>query len=146
MIQMSLVDTFAASSAGAYALAGNFLYTKEAFREYYDHLSDNGLLTVSRWYTPVIPGETLRVVSLGVAAWKEAGVNDPSQHIAVLAAPVDPVGTVLLKRSPFTEQEKESLVKLAEEIGFRTVYVPGQQPDNIIAELINPMCKLFIFV
>src|SRR6266850_6302604 len=37
VIQASLVDTWAATAAGAYTLTENSLYTKEAFGEYVDH-------------------------------------------------------------------------------------------------------------
>ena len=43
MIQASLVDTWAATAAGAYTLTENSLYTTEAFGEYIDHLSDDGV-------------------------------------------------------------------------------------------------------
>ena len=59
VIQASLVDTWAATAAGAYTLTENSLYTSEAFGEYLDHLSDRGYLTISRW---VFDG--LRLVSL----------------------------------------------------------------------------------
>ncbi len=39
VIQASLVDTWAATAAGAYTLTENSLYTKEAFGEYLDHLT-----------------------------------------------------------------------------------------------------------
>ena len=44
VIQASLVDTWAATAAGAYTLTENSLYTTEAFGEYIDHLTDDGLL------------------------------------------------------------------------------------------------------
>ena len=40
VIQASLVDTWAATAAGAYTLTENSLYTSEAFGEYLDHLTD----------------------------------------------------------------------------------------------------------
>ena len=46
-------------AAGAYTLTENSLYTSEAFGEYLDHLTDRGLLTITRW---VFDG--LRLVSL----------------------------------------------------------------------------------
>ncbi len=59
LIQASLVDTRAASAAGAFALSENSLYTVEAFVDYFRHLTPAGVLSMSRW-TP----ESLRVVSL----------------------------------------------------------------------------------
>ena len=49
MIQASLVDTWAATAAGAYTLTENTLYTVEAFNDYLDHLTDDGVLTITRW-------------------------------------------------------------------------------------------------
>ena len=40
IVQASLVDTWAATAAGAYTLSENSLYTVEAFTDYLDHLTD----------------------------------------------------------------------------------------------------------
>ena len=63
VIQASLVDTWAATAAGAYTLTENTLYTVEAFTDYLDHLTDDGVLTITRW---VFDG--LRLVSLAQEA------------------------------------------------------------------------------
>ena len=70
MIQASLVDTWAATAAGAYTLTENSLYTTEAFGEYIDHLSDTGFLTITRW---VFDG--LRLVSLAQEACAARGLD-----------------------------------------------------------------------
>ena len=56
----------ASTGAGALSLTENSLYTREAFGEYVDHLTDDGLLTITRW---VFDG--LRLVSLA----QEAGAT-----------------------------------------------------------------------
>jgi spermidine synthase len=56
IIQASLVDTWAATAAGAYALSENSLYTVEAFDDYLNHLTDRGVLSVSRWMFDVLVG------------------------------------------------------------------------------------------
>src|SRR5262249_14929853 len=68
VIQASLVDTWAATAAGAYTLSENSLYTTEAFGEYLDHLTDNGVLTITRW---VFDG--LRLVTLAQDACAARG-------------------------------------------------------------------------
>ena len=75
VIQASLIDTWAAGGSGAFALSENSLYTKEAFTSYFNHLSDDGLLSISRWYLPDRPAETLRLVTTGLAGWEAAGVG-----------------------------------------------------------------------
>ena len=82
MIQATLVDTWASTAAGAFALSENNLYTTEAFRDYLSHLTDDGLLTFTRWgFDP--PRESLRLVSLAIAALGDLGEHDPARHVLV---------------------------------------------------------------
>ena len=68
VIQASLVDTWAATAAGAYTLTENTLYTVDAFSDYLDHLSDDGVLTITRWVA-----DGLRLVSLAQEACARRG-------------------------------------------------------------------------
>ena len=52
IIQMSLIDTWAATGAGAFTLSENGLYTVEAWRIFLERLTPEGVFTVSRWYAP----------------------------------------------------------------------------------------------
>lgn len=130
IIQAALIDTWAAGGSGAFALSENSLYTVEAFQEYYEHLTDRGILTVSRWYLPGRPAETLRLLSTGMAGWARAGVADPSQHVAVVAhfvtaSPHEGLANVLFKRTPFTPEEVAAIQHHAAELGYRVLYAPG---------------------
>jgi hypothetical protein len=126
VIQASLVDTWAATAAGAYTLTENSLYTSEAFGEYLDHLSDRGLLTITRW---VFDG--LRLVSLAQAACAERDL-DASKHLAIIR--FDRVATFLLKKTPFTAADVERLQKTAHELGFSVLYAPGIDTDPITSD------------
>jgi hypothetical protein len=97
VIQASLVDTWAATAAGAYTLTENTLYTKEAFEDYYDHLTERGMLTITRW---VFDG--LRLVSLAQAACESRGCS-AAQHMAIVQQ--DRVATFLLKKTAFTPED-----------------------------------------
>ena len=71
VIQATLVDTWASTAAGAFALSENNLYTVEAFEDYLRHLTDDGVLAFTRWgFEP--PRESLRLVSLAIAALGQA--------------------------------------------------------------------------
>jgi hypothetical protein len=108
VVQMTLVDTWASTAAGAFALSENNLYTIEAFREYFDHLKPDGMIAITRWEFKQ-PREALRVVSQGIEALHRIGVADPRQHFVIIAdgglnedgRPV----LVLAKKSPFTPTE-----------------------------------------
>jgi hypothetical protein len=117
LIQASLVDTWAATAAGAYTLTENSLYTTEAFGEYLDHLTADGLLSVTRW---VVDG--LRLVSLAQAACERRGL-DPARHIAIVQYKT--VMTFILKRSPFLPEEVRRLQRVSDELGFTLLYAPG---------------------
>ena len=117
VIQASLVDTWAATAAGAYTLTENSLYTTEAFGEYLDHLTDDGLLTITRW---VFDG--LRLVSLAQDACAARGL-DAARHLAIVRN--ERVATFLLKKTPFEPDEVVALETLASELGFSILYAPG---------------------
>jgi hypothetical protein len=117
VIQASLVDTWAATAAGAYTLTENTLYTVEAFNDYLDHLTDDGVLTITRW---VLDG--LRLISLAQAACELRGW-DAAPRLAVIQH--DRVATFLLKKTPFTAAEVARLRDESDRLGFRVLYAPG---------------------
>jgi hypothetical protein len=126
VIQASLVDTWAATAAGAYTLTENSLYTAEAFGEYLDHLTDRGLLSITRW---VFDG--VRLVTLAQAACAARGL-DAAQHLAIIR--LDRVATFLLKKTPFTAEDVANLQRLSRELAFTILYAPGVEPPLVIEE------------
>ncbi len=140
LIQASVIDTWAATTAGAFALSENGLYTLEAFESYYAHLTPEGILSVSRWYLHDQPAETLRLVLLGMEAWARAGVARPADHVMVVLNPEnwlapEAMATVLLRRTPFTAAEVAIAQREAERLGFQILYAPGLPADD------NPVAR-----
>src|SRR5439155_7440929 len=84
VIQMTLVDTWASTAAGAFALSENNLYTVEAFEEYFQHLKPDGMIAITRWEFKE-PREALRVVSQGMEALRRLGVSDPRHNFIVVS-------------------------------------------------------------
>jgi spermidine synthase len=123
VIQASLVDTWAATAAGAYTLTENSLYTVESFGDYLDHLSDRGVLSISRW---VFDG--LRLISLAQEACARRGL-DASEHLAIFQH--EHVATFLLKKTPFTADERARLEAAARELRFAILYLPGRAALNL---------------
>jgi hypothetical protein len=135
ILQISLIDTWAATTAGAFALAENSLYTVEAWTIFLDRLEPTGLLSVSRWYRPRKPDEFHRLVSLAVAALEKRGVANPRDHLAVVTAPSSDehvrveIGTLLVSREPLPPADVDRLEELARSMRFGLVLTPRGAED-----------------
>jgi len=148
VIQASLIDTWAASAAGAYVFSEANLYTREAFGEYVERLTDSGILTVSRWHFKDLPTETLRITALATRALLDRGVADPSAHILLvkrttwdwahrLSEPRDGIGTLLVKRTPFSREEVAHARQVAETLDFQVLVAPGGGGDPLFERLVS---------
>jgi len=140
LIQLSLIDTFTASSQGAYALSENFLYTVEAFDEYLDHLEPNGVLFITRWlFDP--PRETLRLFAIADEALRRRGITDPGKHIALVAEHRSQLkkqrGGFILSKSPLDPAALENIRRAVAERGYRSVYLPDEPGDTPFHELMS---------
>jgi hypothetical protein len=123
VVQMSLIDTWAATGAGAYTLSENGLYTVEAWRIFMERLTPGGVFTVSRWYAPGEVNETGRMVSLAVATLHEIGVADPRRHLFLAAS--GNIATLVLSREPFREAALSALRNEAADLDYRILAAPG---------------------
>jgi len=135
LIVMSLTDTAAASSAGAFVLTENSLYTREAMRLFLSRLTERGAISITRWHVEKFPAEMWRLIGLGAAALKDDGVADPRAHMlcAHLARDIpgeDPgVGTLLLTRRPPTREVVDAWVAQMRRMGFVVDLAPGVAGD-----------------
>jgi hypothetical protein len=116
VIQLSLVDTFAATSAGSYSLSENNLYTLEAVSLYLNHLPENGYLTISHWYLP----QSLKLTATYLSAAEKLGIKDPREHIALIRC--GNVVNHIIKKSAFTPGELEKLRATASSMNFDVIY------------------------
>ena len=137
-IQMSQVDTWASSAAGAYALTENYLYTVEAIENYVSKLTPEGVVSITRWeFTR--PRETLRLVSVVLEALDRLKVRNPEQHIVVVLEAVNKVqtmGTVLIRGRPFTAGDIDLLRRRLPGTAMRIAYAPGDKESGVFAGLI----------
>ncbi|MBS1149635.1 MAG: hypothetical protein H6Q89_1333, partial [Myxococcaceae bacterium] len=130
-IQATLVDTWAASAAGAFTLSENNLYTADAFVDYIDHLKPDGVLSMTRWYGNP-PIEFLRLAGLGREALTRRGVPELQQPQHFYVAADNRMATMLLKQAPFTADEVARLDAEAQAsqlvVLYRPVGAPGLDP------------------
>jgi hypothetical protein len=139
VVQLTLVDTWASTAAGAFALTENNLYTSDAVRDYLLHLTDDGLVAFTRWgFDP--PRESLRLVSLAMRALGEMGEGAAAQHVIVgRQGSVQGWGaqdTVLISRKPFPAGDIERALTLLAASKMEAVYYPGSETRNPFRDLL----------
>jgi hypothetical protein len=122
VLQMSLIDTWAATGAGAFTLTENGLYTREGWQVFLHALSPTGVLSVSRWYAPGAVSETTRLVSLGAASVLDAGLGLPADHLILASA--GHVATLMVSRVPFSESDGVEIRQAAARYGFDVLLSP----------------------
>ena len=140
VLQATLVDTWASTAAGAFALSENNLYTTDAFRDYLSHLTDDGLAAFTRWGLDP-PRESLRLVSLAMVALSQIGEPDPWRHVIVgREGSVQGWGaldTVLISRKPFTTADLERARAAMAAAGIQPVYLPDERIPNQFTDLLR---------
>lgn len=145
VVQMTLVDTWASTAAGAFALSENSLYTVEAFQEYFEHLKPDGMVAITRWEFRQ-PREALRVVSVAMDALHRSGVKNPEKNFIVVSeGKLDEDGipvVVLAKKSPFTKQEEDAVQGHFEDnpdlVALYLPSIPGDNPFSVLIASNDP--------
>jgi len=128
LVQMSMIDTWASTGAGALSLSENGLYTLEGWRAFLKTLNGNGIFTVSRWYNSGEINETGRMVGLAAAALLDAGVHDTQAHLYVASA--GRIATLVLSKTPFTTEQLRVLDGTVHDLGFKVLLAPGHEPAS----------------
>ncbi len=141
VIQCSLVDTWAASSSGAFMLTENVLYTKEAFDLYVRHLTKNGVLSILRWGDEKEPAQVSRMLKLAVAALQGVGIKDVDKHIILVAAPFSlsehAIGAMLLSLTAFEQKDIDTMTQYAKEQDYKILLMPGAAAVEPFASILK---------
>jgi hypothetical protein len=140
VIQATLVDTWASTAAGAFALSENNLYTTDAMRDYFAHLTDDGVISFSRWGLEP-PRESLRLISLAIDALLDLGERQPWRHVIVgrfgSTAGWGALDTVLIARKPFAPDDIDRARVGMASANVQAVYVPDQRIANPFTQLLR---------
>jgi len=124
LIQMSMIDTWAATGAGAFTLSENGLYTVNGWKRFMARLTPTGVFTVSRWYAPQRLDETARVLSLAMATLIEMGETRPADHIYL--AGNGKLSTLVVGRAALTADDVRTLDETVSSLQYRTLAAPGR--------------------
>ncbi|HEX2678821.1 MAG TPA: hypothetical protein VHM19_19345 [Polyangiales bacterium] len=121
VVQMTGIDTWTALASGAYVLAENYLYTRQAIASMYRRLRPGGVLQISRFSATM---EALRLLSNIRAALASEGVRDVTRSISVLSSD-DMMMAVQVKKGDFSLEEQNSTLRFAEQVGIKVDYLPN---------------------
>ncbi|MFC5519645.1 SAM-dependent methyltransferase [Polaromonas jejuensis] len=127
LIQVALLDSFSASSAGLYALSENYLYTVEALQDDLRHLQPGGLLAITRWVT-LPPRDALKLFAAAVVALEQSGVADPGSRLALVRS--WKTSTLLVKNGAFDGADIAAIKAFCVARSFDLAFYPGMRPEE----------------
>jgi hypothetical protein len=124
-------NTWAALGSGAFALSENYLFTTEAFEDYWNALTDEGFLSMEhQMYMP-------RLVSEVRDALDDIGVANPTDHFAVYNLPRIRRNVLLLSKRPLTDDLRyRAFGELTPEYQ-QHIHPLFPAPDSLQSNLIN---------
>lgn len=132
LLQMSMVDTWAATGAGNFTLSENGLYTLEGWMHFVKALKPNGVFTVSRWYAPNDVNESGRMIALAMAVLHKLGVPEPRKHIYV--AGTEKLATLVLSPDILSKADVLLLDKEVAARGYRVLVHPVKRAASDLLE------------
>jgi spermidine synthase len=103
IIQMYSNHTSSSIAAGTGAMATTYLQTTDAYKEYFKHLSHDGILHINHHVYS-------RMIAIAAKAWKELGWTDFMKHVIVYQREgEDNLPSVLIKMTPWNKEEVDVL-------------------------------------
>jgi hypothetical protein len=135
LIQASLVDTWAATAAGAMTLSENALYTVDGWRVFFEHLKPGGIITFSRWYKGFEKNETYRLFSVARATLLAEGINNPEYNLVLIQS--GEVATLLASNQPFTVEDIHRLKAVSADMAFTPLVMPGENTPLVPLQKIS---------
>lgn len=122
LIELNLLDSFGASSAGLYSLSENYLYTVEALKDYLALLSPQGVLAITRW-TRLPPRDGLKLFGMAIMAMEDLEIVKPAGHLFLIRS--WKTTTLLIKKNSFNLGEIKAIKEFCEGRSFDLAYYPG---------------------
>lgn len=121
IIIISLAGNVLSDSAGISGLSENYLLTKEAFEDYYNALSNNGFLVITRWLL-FPPRESLRLFSLALE------VDNDAKKIAMFRSWT--TVTLVLSKNNLDQKTMTKISNFVERNKFDIIYLPTKFIPN----------------
>ena len=95
---------------------------------------------MTRWYFEP-PDQLLRLITLTRSMMTELGISNPARHIVLVRdarSGYDRTpATYIFKQSEFTDDEVQSIERIANSNNFQLLYTPLTQPANVFTQMIQ---------
>jgi hypothetical protein len=137
VIQMTGIDTWTALASGAYVLAENYLYTREAIASMYTRLKPDGILQIARFSETM---EALRLMSNINAALESLGVVEMEASVVALGTP-DKMMAVQLKKGVYSLGEQSKIFRFAVDNGMDVIYLPDRHANGQVEKFVRAKDK-----
>jgi hypothetical protein len=131
IIQIFSNFTSSSIATGNGAMTPSYLHTAEAYREYFGHLTPNGILHINHLGYP-------RMITTAALAWRQMGGTDFRSHVVVLERPDHPetLPTLLIKMQPWTPSE------IADLRHFFAMDTLLEGPRRMVEDPLNPAASV----
>ncbi len=116
IIILSLAGNVLSGPSGITSLSENYLLTVDAFKDYYDALTEDGIIVITRWLSNP-PKEELRLFSLALE------IDKDGRKIAMFNSWT--TFTMLLGKKDFDEKTIKKIKDFAEKNRFDIIYLPS---------------------
>jgi hypothetical protein len=138
IIYIPFVDTWASVSSGGLSVSENFIYTKEGFQQYYNHLTDRGKIVVVRWLI-----DSPRFVSTFTQLLEKNDVpqSEVYKHLIIVTQKSyekDPsITMVILSKAPFTDDEIRFLSASFADNNYKPILIPDKVAMEPYSQLLS---------
>jgi len=133
LIQLVNPDSYSAQPGASQVLVENYLYTREAFRAYWDALSPTGTVAIEIGDNRAIEylQNQLRTISQARALLDEVGVAAPEKHLLVVESEgFLRVSNIFISRVPFPADTVRKLEEKLQGTSLRIAWNPYQPERN----------------
>ncbi|MCK4890876.1 MAG: hypothetical protein KAS97_13155, partial [Candidatus Aminicenantes bacterium] len=114
--------------SGGLSFSETYIYTVESFKDYWNHLNDDGFLSIIHMF-----GE--RMFTTALQALKEMGVEDPEKKFYVLQPPKG-FNYFFMKKGDLNSADIEKLEKFSRK--KNVAFSPFMELDNVYYDLAGP--------
>ncbi len=140
LILLPLLDSFGAAAAGVHSLSESYVYTVEAFREFFRHLRPGGFLAITRWLK-LPPRDSLKLFGTALVALELEGVARPARRLALIRS--WDTTTLIVKKGELTTGEIAAIRAFVAQRSFDCAYYPGMPTEE--ANLNNVLDEPYFF-